>query len=184
MGLDMYLERASYVKNWEHMAPEERHQIVVRKNGQPRTDIRPERISSIIEEVAYWRKANAIHRWFVQNCQGGVDDCRRAHVRREQLQELVDLCKWVLNSVECVDADVNVGYQITAEGMQPLTEPGKAVAQPQIAKELLPTQSGFFFGGTDYDQFYLKDLQDTIEQLEPCLAIPDDGGDYYYRSSW
>ena len=27
------------------------------------------------EEVGYWRKANAIHGWFVRNVQNGKDDC-------------------------------------------------------------------------------------------------------------
>ena len=32
------------------------------------------------EEVAYWRKFNALHNWFVQNCQDGVDECQYAEV--------------------------------------------------------------------------------------------------------
>jgi len=43
-----------------------------------------------------WRKANAIHGWFVQNCQDGIDDCRYAYVSQEQLQELIDLIKEAL----------------------------------------------------------------------------------------
>lgn len=45
------------------------------------------------EKVGYWRKANAIHRWFVENVQDGVDDCRSYNVSREQLEELLWLCK-------------------------------------------------------------------------------------------
>ena len=26
-------------------------------------------------QIASWRKANAIHKWFVDNVQDGVDDC-------------------------------------------------------------------------------------------------------------
>jgi hypothetical protein len=47
-------------------------------------------------EVAYWRKANAIHRWFVDTCQDGNDDCRQSYVSREQLQKLLETCKAVL----------------------------------------------------------------------------------------
>ena len=28
------------------------------------------------EASIYWRKANAIHGWFVKNAQQGIDDCR------------------------------------------------------------------------------------------------------------
>lgn len=59
-------------------------------------DISLDRISSIIEEVGYWRKANAIHKWFVDNVQSGVDECQRGYVSREQLKELRDTCAAVL----------------------------------------------------------------------------------------
>lgn len=47
-------------------------------------------------QIGYWRKANAIHQFFVDNCQGGVDDCREAYVRRETLIELKGLCETIL----------------------------------------------------------------------------------------
>lgn len=46
--------------------------------------------------VAYWRKANAVHKWFVENVQGGEDECEEFEVTREQLIELRDLCAAVL----------------------------------------------------------------------------------------
>lgn len=41
--------------------------------------------------VAYWRKANAIHGWFVKECAGGVDECQPIYVSRESLVTLRDL---------------------------------------------------------------------------------------------
>lgn len=38
--------------------------------------INPEKVKEITEEVGYWRKANAIHGWFVDNVQKGNDDCK------------------------------------------------------------------------------------------------------------
>ena len=43
--------------------------------------------------VMYWRKANAIHGWFVNECGGGVDECQPIYVSRESLVKLRDLCK-------------------------------------------------------------------------------------------
>src|SRR5690349_14391374 len=103
MGLDMYLTRKVYVKNWNHTRPDKRHEVTVLKNGVPLSDIKPERITYVIEEVAYWRKANQIHQWFVTNIQGGEDDCGKYLVSIEKLRELVGLCKQVLDSVETVD---------------------------------------------------------------------------------
>jgi hypothetical protein len=47
-------------------------------------------------EGMYWRKANAIHAWFVENVQAGVDDCKEYYVEREQLEELMNLCASVI----------------------------------------------------------------------------------------
>ena len=154
MGLDMYLSRRTYVKNWDRMPPEERHEITVKLNGEPRPGIKPERISYIIEEVAYWRKANAIHKWFVDNVQGGEDECREHHVSNEQLAELIEKCKTALSH----RGDAKAG-------------------------KILPTQGGFFFGSTQIDEWYFRDLEETVEMLEPLLT-DGSGGDLYYRSSW
>lgn len=51
------------------------------------------------------------------------------------------------------------------------------------AENILPTRSGFFFGGTDYDEWYFKDLKHTIEIIEKCLTLPK-GWTFYYHSSW
>ena len=50
MGLDMYLSKKTYVKNWDHMKPEEKHHVVVTKNGK-RTSIDPKRVTYIEEDV-------------------------------------------------------------------------------------------------------------------------------------
>ena len=51
-------------------------------------------------QVAYWRKSNQIHAWFVKHVQGGVDNCEEYLVTRDQLQLLVDNCKLVLMNRE------------------------------------------------------------------------------------
>jgi len=47
-------------------------------------------------EAMYWRKANAIHGWFVENCQDGEDNCQEYWVSREKLINLKDLCQDIL----------------------------------------------------------------------------------------
>lgn len=104
-------------------------------------------------EVKYWRKANEVHRWFVENCQGGVDECQESEVTIQQLAELLDRCINVLNS-------------------------------PDLASEILPTQSGFFFGSTEYDQWYFAVLGETIEALSIIIDEHQEGDKYIYQSSW
>jgi hypothetical protein len=153
MGLDMYLLRKTYVKNWDHMSPKEITTISVMRNGEPLPGIDPSKIREVVEEVAYWRKANQIHNWFVEEVQNGVDDCGEYNVELEELQDLVDRCK-------------------------------KVLVDHALAPELLPTGRGFFFGGTEYDEWYYADLENTIEQLEPLLVELDAWTDLSYHSSW
>lgn len=182
MGLDMYLRREIYVKHWDFKG-EDNHQITVKRAGKVRQDIDPKKISYVIEEVAYWRKANAIHKWFVEVVQGGVDECQESYVTKEQIAQLVGLCKRVLGTVETVDGTIKEGTTYHGDGrVEHHTRTGPVVAQKQIAAETLPTQAGFFFGNTDYDQYYLQDLKDTVEMLEPLLELED--CDLYYQASW
>ena len=182
MGLDMYLEKRSYVKNWPHMTAKQQYQVTVLKGGTP-TKIKAERVREIVEEVGYWRKANAIHRWFVDHVQDGDDNCRDYHVTDKHLRELLALCNRVLEASELVDGDVTNGYTFKDGKEVPIVEKGKVIKDPSVAKELLPTQDGFFFGMTDYDQWYLEDIEYTKNVLEQLLA-EDPDGQYYYSSSW
>ena len=64
----------------------------------------------------------------------------------------------------------------------PIVEDGKYIVDARVAKELLPTQEGFFFGSTDYDEYYYSDLQDTKQILEE--ALKDAHADFEYCASW
>ena len=150
MGLDMYLSKKTYVRQWDHQSPEEKYEVKVTKGGKPVDGIKPNRVKYIEEEVGYWRKANQIHRWFVTNVQDGIDNCGDYYVSRETLEELLDVCK-------------------------------KVEADHSLAESLLPSTSGFFFGGTDYDEWYYNDIANTIKIIEEALI---DGDEFYYSSSW
>lgn len=151
MGLDMYLEAEFYVSKYFKGGPEmledlEKLDLTKRLNGR--------RIKKLVVEVGYWRKANQIHSWFVENVQGGRDECQRSYVSREQLQELLAIVERVL-------------------------------ANPELDSELLPTGAGFFFGSTEYDEYYIQDLQETKKILDDVLNDPIfDGWDFYYQASW
>lgn len=60
--------------------------------------------NTIMDQVAYWRKKNAIHNWFVENVQDGMDDCRyHNEVTREVLEKLHDVCHEVLTNMDLAD---------------------------------------------------------------------------------
>ena len=134
------------------------------------------------QEVGYWRKANAIHNWFVQHVQAGQDDGNSYPVTHDHLQGLLDIVNKVLEATKLVSGTVHVGDRGTKDGWEPILKQGLTVEDSTVAQNLLPTQSGFFFGSTDYDEFYVQNLQHTKEVLEK--ALQDKSESYTYWASW
>ena len=154
MGLDQYLHAKRYTSTSQAFSPDLYKEIIRLLDADKFAEKSWGGATAEIC-VGYWRKANHIHRWFVDNCQGGVDDCRDAYVSREQLRELRGLCEQVLSD-------------------------------KSRAEELLPTQSGFFFGGTEYDDYYFSDIENTIEIIDRVLGNVPEGFEWHlsYSSSW
>lgn len=152
MGLDMYLYKKTYIRQGDFYKPESVNEVIVKTGGEIDKKIDPKKIKYVVEEAGYWRKANQIHRWFVENVQRGTDDCGSYWVDREKLEELLDLCKRVNED-------------------------------NSLADELLPSASGFFFGGTEYDEWYFNQIKNTIEIIEECLS-DETADDFEYSSSW
>jgi len=152
MGLDMYLEARRFLWIFDDGTGRDAAVGKAIRDALPEMgDMRPKHV---VAEAMYWRKANAIHAWFVRNCQDGKDECQHTYVERDKLEELRDTINRVL-------------------------------ADRGLAGELLPTQSGFFFGGTDYDGWYWKDLERTSKELTRLLEDENlKGWDFYYHSSW
>lgn len=188
MGLDMYAARRLYVKQWGQQKPEEKYSVQITKGGKRVRGIQSERIAYIEEELMYWRKANHIHSWFVENVQNGNDDCKSYYVSENKLNELLLACMEVLKASELVDGgtDKATVYGKVAPMDEAMLEPIKVIKDATVAKKLLPTKKGFFFGSYEYDEDYIQDVKDTHEWLFNTLTDMRNGvpGDIYYRSSW
>lgn len=162
MGLDMYLyadeyisdtlwqtagkdENGNYPRNPTYDAIIEAMNIQHINKGMFGTGI------SVKVPMGYWRKANAIHGYFVREMADGRDECQPIYVHREALENLKSLCEQVL-------------------------------ADNSLAEALLPPEEGFFFGSYEIDEYYLQDLQQTIEIINLCLESPYQ--DFEYHASW
>jgi hypothetical protein len=136
-------------------------------------------------ELITWRKENHFHRWFVNNVQSGVDNCENHRVTLEQLRAFVDAVRAVHAASRLVPGTVTEGWTWTPQdGKVPNEREGQVLADHTVAQRLLPTQSGFFFGGTDYDEWYYKSLTEALEKLEPVLDKASDEDVFTYWSSW
>lgn len=165
MGLDMYLHAKKLVSGskWETDEKVKANFEVLKKMFP---ELKVSEDSSFFEvsaTVGYWRKANAIHNWFVNNCQDGEDDCKEYYVSKERLQELQDLCRKELAIKDVVEP----------EG-----------GSDEFGFERLEPTSGFFFGETNRDEWYYKDIQKTIDLISNLLMSKDTSISYYYQSSW
>lgn len=191
MGLDMYLYEHKYISRNLHLA--ETHEdyatqadlatqimdLAGLKSEEPWGGI------TVKATVLYWRKANQIHQWFVTNVQNDVDDCGSYYVEREQLVTLRDTCAEVIRASELVPDMVTNGQTYSDGEWQNVQEPGEVILDHRVAEELLPAQGGFFFGGTDYDQWYLRDVKHTKTGIDKVLE--NGAGEYpefEYHSSW
>ncbi len=147
MGLDMYLTGNMYLSKYTNEKLQSDISVFFNeKIGE---------VKGVEFEVMYWRKANAIHKWFVDNVQDGIDDCGTYGVAKSDLNELRNALKSALDNKD-------------------------------KASELLPTQGGFFFGGTDIDEWYFKSIQETYERIDFILTHEDIFEDiqFEYTSSW
>lgn len=124
--------------------------------------IQSDRIHHIVEQVAYWRKFNALHNWIVQNCADGIDELQEIYIGLGNMEELLETMKNLIK------------YKTD-------TEKGN-----KMAEELFPSTEGFFFGSTEYDINYWMELEESINIFEKCYEDYKKSGytSYYYQASW
>ncbi len=166
MGLDMYLYARKYVSgidytrnadggidHWENTDLDTVASVV----GLERKDLDEDMPSATVSvKVAQWRKANQVHEWFVRNVQLGEDNCREYYVSRDELKDLRQACREVLEA-----------------------------KHRDVSEDLLPSQVGFFFGSTEYDDYYYEQVQYTHDTLDKLLNNDKfKDFDFAYDSSW
>ena len=159
----MYLSLVKYFWRDEQEKPDELQKLVTlftSKGNKIFEDMQDYKLNSLKFEVGYWRKANQIHKWFVENVQHNDDDCGDYDVDLEKLKELLNIVKKILKTKDKKEKN-------------------------KLAKELLPTEEGSSFGGLSYDIYYFQQLKDTKEIIEKLLKVKN-LKDYNieYRSSW
>lgn len=157
MGLDQYLYASNYLSggDWQEQEKKDAYALISDALGADSFENKEYPSITVKVKVGYWRKANQIHQWFVDNVQEGEDNCAEYYVTREHLDELLNLCREV-----------------------------KAYKDTEVAKELLPPSVGFFFGSYEIDDWYWEQIDDSIEQIERVLTKVPEGWSFAYDSSW
>jgi len=162
MGLDQYLTAKKYVSKWDYSNNYKDKNIT-----QEYQDLLPMDAPdinkygqfagiSVAYPAGYWRKANAIHNFFVREVGEGVDECQEMLVERFVLAELRYRCARVLEADNMEEKAQEIG---------------------------LETVSGFFFGDNEYTDWYKEDLKLTIEIIDHVLTLPEEYS-LHYQASW
>ena len=112
------------------------------------------------QESMYFRKFNFIYKYF----ENSLDCNEQCWVDRCELEDIAQSCK-----------DILAIYDKTAE------DNSNAI---KLAKELLPTTNGFFFGNTDYNEFYFQQLEDALDTIEHFLGNLKKDEYVYVQMSW
>lgn len=108
------------------------------------------------EQLAYWRKANQIRAFF-------------ASYVPEKVGENIDRLTVTLDMLNTLEEKVD--KCLKARDMQ-------------VSKQLLPTSSGFFFGCTDYDNYYYDELERTKDIIQAARREITNGHSVIYTEWW
>lgn len=123
MGLDMYLSAKKYVEkiNWSAIRDSDSmdyaaatfpqwNSIVEIADMSHIADVNDIYGVSVSVNAAYWRKANQIHKWFVDNVQDGNDNCGEYYVSHTQLKELLTTCRQALLNKDPKELQPSAGF--------------------------------------------------------------------------
>lgn len=184
MGLDMFLSKRIYIgANYEHRNVKG---VISITKDEKEIPVNFNLVTYVEEDAMYWRKANHIHNWFVENVQAGEDDCGKYDVSIEKLTELRDICQTVIESLEKSPKQTT-----TVKDWNDNDVPYEVYTDTEVAEDLLPTTRGFFFGGTEYDEWYFKKTAETrdrltqlIEESEREKEVTGWDTEFTYQSSW
>ena len=200
MGLDMFLNGGSSIYGKRENDPE---LLDLKLAGA--------QAKRITYEIGYWRKANAIHKWFIDNLSGD-EGCQGMVVTRGDLIELSKVCLEVKEILDANEMSNTTERRLGWARMIPVSrdktnfpdnaryverEDGNGyyvyADAPCYSEEvqdkccaILPPCEGFFFGTTDIGGYYYETICDTLKIIERALDFDEEGDDVYfeYQASW
>lgn len=120
------------------------------------------------EEAIYMRKVNCVRKWCAENLEN-FEDNGLTNFPKEKFKELIGTMRKTI--FEAGLSNIYGYYQCIQDGWfedenWDLYKEVRAFLSAQenqekvieVAERLFPTSSGFFFGGTEYNEWYVADL--------------------------
>ena len=110
--------------------------------------------NALYSDVAYFRKVNFLLPYFNYE-----ENCSEIVIDKCEVEELIEDCERVLAAKDADEAE-------------------------SVADELLPTEEGFFFGNTDYDECYFNDVREVADKFTEILDTFDFDENELVMSCW
>lgn len=198
MGLDIY-----FYKTKTSVAPSFRNNESIETFDNERTELRKKNIpTSVMDEIrtlvadASTDARSRIKELLTPYCQ--YEWVLEDILCEDNLQKIVDY------AIDCYASGndmyyrkVNFLYAFFAEALTDeqcvvtkhdvetiISHCKEVLADHSLAEKLLPTQAGFFFGSTAYDEWYFKDVEYVLEQFTKYLEGWDDDTIGWVYFSW
>ena len=179
MGLDIYFKRVNKID----------FQFAKKKDTQEAYD------ELQFEDMGYFRKVNCLLPFF-----GYEDDCSIHPIEKCQIEDLVSTAKKLLEVYDTISyqlhlQQIEVNYykeiyrdnkEMCDERCKPFLQKMDEIWKPfeSVAQEMLPTTTGFFFGSTQYRDYYVADLKDIVEIFTKVLDTTDFDIDQIFMYCW
>lgn len=170
MGLDIYFhktKRTEWKRFQNDLAAYENLPKDEQTDGNnPYRDFDP-------EEIGYFRKVNFLMSFFNYE-----DNCEYKEISKDKLEELryacIEICRMKPVRVEVTKYTFGCTVEVK----------DYSLADQERCAELLPTQSGFFFGNTDYDQGYFNSVKEVLSWVDGVLDNLDDKKEVVLMYCW
>lgn len=166
MGLDMYLSARQYVRRRDFDTGRDTpifKTLIETVNARDIVESEGWAGATVEIPVAYWRKANWLHNWFVNHVQNGNDDCGQYSVPMEKLKELQATIREVLNN------------------------PVLARAKLSAVEGFFFGSTDIYNDDMTLNDYYKETLEYTLEVINKVVgraSIMSYDTDYIYQSSW
>lgn len=95
------------------------------------------------------------------------------------------LRNWMVNNTSLEEGDDCKEIELKIDDIKKLHENCKEVLKNhELAEEILPTVNGFFFGDTEYNEYYFEDVNYVSCDLESMLDRKNDVEYICYEDWW
>lgn len=181
MGLGMFLYRVErpmlpYINTTPYDAKHGNPELYTKMKPYLRTKHYGQncKTESLYEDLGGW-SAPQVHKWLL--CKLRIVSFYNYNylVNEDWLRELFTICLEILEKTKMEQGEVATSYTyISPEGNNRInTKHGYVIANPEIARLLLPLDEEYFHGITMYDDEYMAQIAETIGILGKALFQTD-----------